>query len=238
MPSPPTAGVFAGYGDRRSHFSRRLVVVQEALQQAITDAPNGPVFVLDICGGEGQVLLPVVAAHQRRPDVRAVVMELDEASVAAARARIAALDLAHVRVVRGDAGVSDAYVGLPRAQVVVMSGVLAHLSPADRVRAVQFLRRLCAPNATFIWTIGNRFDPTRVRRVRNAVAHNGVTVLRIEGVPRQRGDRIQHEVGVGRVDASAEAVQAGVRIFTFRLSLDKRYARVRAIVRRVRDSSL
>ncbi|MEQ1728834.1 MAG: methyltransferase domain-containing protein [Vicinamibacterales bacterium] len=236
MADATTAGVFAGYRERQSHFSRRLVVVQQALQRAISGAPDGPVFVLDICGGEGQVLLPVVAAHSRRADVQAVIVELDAASVAAARARIGELGLTQVTALSGDAGLSDAYLGLPRAQVVVMSGVLAHLAPADRARAIRFLPGLCAANATFIWTIGNRFDPTRIRRVHRTVARNGVEVQRIEAVPRERGDRVRHEVGVGRVARSAEPAEGGARVFRFRVSLDKRYPRLRALVRRWRGS--
>ncbi len=233
MAQATTAGVFAGYRERHSHFARRLAVVQAALRHAITDAPAGPVFVLDICGGEGQVLLPVVAAHPRRADVRAAIVELDAASVTAARARIAELGLAHVSVVSGDAGVSDTYAGLPRAQVVVLSGVLVHLSPADRGRTIRFLPRLCAPRATVIWTIGNRVDPTRARRVHRTVANHGVEVLRVEAVPRERGDRLRHEVGVGRIASATEPVRDGERIFRFRLSLDKRYPRMRAILRRL-----
>ncbi len=233
MEHATTAGVFAGYRERHSHFSRRLGLVQAALERAITAAPDGPVFVLDICGGEGRVLLPVLAAHARRADVRGVIVELDAASVAAAADRIAELELTQVSVVRGDAGLSDTYAVLARAQVVIMSGVLVHLSPADRARAIRFLPRLCAPNATFLWTIGNRFDPTRARRVRHTVAHNGVQVLRIERVPRGRGDRVRHEVGVGRVTGTPEPLLPDVRIFRFRRSLDKRFPRLRAVLRRV-----
>lgn len=233
MARTTTAGVFAGYRERHSHFARRLGVVQAALARAIAQAPDGPVFVLDICGGEGQVLLPVLAAHARRAEVHAAVVELDAASVAAVCARIAELGLAQVRVVQGDAGLSGTYAGLARAHVVVMSGVLVHLSPADRARAVHLLPRLCAPDATVIWTIGNRFDPTRARRVHRAVANNGVTVQRIDAVPRERHDRIRHEVGVGRIDGAAEPVQAGIRIFRFRPSLDKRFPRLREFLHRI-----
>ena len=234
MDHAATTGVFAGYDDRHSHFSRRLAVVQATLHDAITGAPAGPVFVTDICGGEGQVLLPVMAAHPRAADVQAVIVELDAASVASARARIAALGLDQVHVVQGDAGLSDSYVGLPRAQVVVLSGVLVHLAPADRARVLQFLPRLCTAGATVIWTIGNRFDPTRARRVHRTVARHGVEVVRIEAVPRAPEDRVRHEVGVGRLGAAADAAPRGVRIFRFRLSLDKRYPRLRALVRRLR----
>ena len=239
MSRPATTGVFAGYGDDRSHFSRRLAVVQAALQHANTDAPAGRVFVLDVCGGEGRVLLPVVAAHTRRADIHGVIVELDAASLAAARAHITELGLdTSIGVIAGDAGLSDTYRDLPRAQVSVMSGALVHLSPADRARVVRFMPRLCAPNATFIWTIGNRFDPTRAWRVRRTVAHNGVTGVRIERVPRQWGDGVQHEVGTGRIVGAPEPLPAGLRIFTFRPSLEKRFPRVRGIIRQVTSWSL
>lgn len=229
-----TTGVFAGYGDRRSHFTRRLIAVRQALQESLSAAPPGPLVVLDICGGEGQVLLPVLAAHPRRADVRGAIVELDPESVAAARTSIAALGLTGVDVVAGDAGLSDTYIGIPRAHVVVLSGVFMHLSPADRARLVRFLPHLCEPGATFIWTIGNRFDPTRSRRVNRTVARNGVDVTRTLAVPATGGDRLRHEVGVGRVAAAPEGPPRGVRVFRFRLSLEKRFPRLRTIVRRLR----
>ena len=65
------------------------------------------------------------------------------------------------------------------------------------------------------------------------MANHGVEVLRVEAVPRERGDRLRHEVGVGRIASVTEPVRDGERIFRFRLSLDKRYPRMRAILRRL-----
>lgn len=234
-----TAGTFAKYRDGHPAFLRRLAAVQQAVHDAITSAPAGPVFVIDICGGEGHGLLPVVAAHPRRADVGAAIVELDPASVASARTRLTTLALPGVRVIAADAGLSESYQGLPRAQVVILSGVFAHLSPADRLRFVRFLPQISAPGATFIWTIGNRVDPTRIRRVRAAVAAGGVETSRLESIPVRPGARrVVHEVGVGRVSRATDPLQSGVRVFTFRRSSEKRHPRVRAVVRWLRRQTL
>ncbi len=52
------------------------------------------------------------------------------------------------------------------------------------------------------------------------------------GLPSDEGE---HEVGAGRIGLSAEAAPRGVRVFHFRLSLDKRYPRLRAFVHRLRS---
>ena len=236
MSAPAASSVFSGYTNPRSHFSRRLAVVQQAVGDALSAAAPGPVVVVDICSGVGNAILPVLDSHPRRDDVTACLLELDPESVRGARKTIDTLGLDRVNVVEADAGLSRAYVGLPRANILILSGVLAHLSDADRVALLAFISRLCAPDATLIWTIGSRWDPTRIRRVRGFVVLAGVTPLALRAVSRWRwGGGVKHEIGVGRVHSNPHGPEpgSGVRLFTFRLSFWQRHPRIQRLLRPV-----
>lgn len=234
MSAPAVSRVFSGYTNPRSHFSRRLAVVQEAVDDALSTVKRGPVVVADICSGVGHASLPVVAGHPRRGDVTAWLLEFDPDSVHAARTTIGTLGLTRVNLLEADAGHSSSYVGLPRANILIVSGVLAHLSDADRVTFLGFLPRVCAPDAILIWTIGNRWDPTRIRRVRGFVVHAGVTPLSLRTVTRWRwGGDVKHEVGAGRMHSNPHGPEPGpgVRLFTFRPSFWQRHPRLRHLLR-------
>jgi hypothetical protein len=69
--------------DEDSPLARRLVVVQERIRELLDRAPAGPIRVVSICAGQGRDLLPVIASHARRDDVRARLVELDPRNVAA-----------------------------------------------------------------------------------------------------------------------------------------------------------
>ena len=208
--------------------------MQQAVGDALSAAAPGPVVVVDICSGVGSALLPVLASHPRRGDVTAYLLELDHESVTGARETIDTLGLDRVNVVEADAGLLLSYAGLPQANILILSGVLAHLSGADRIALLDFLPHLGVPEATLVWTIGNRWDPTRIRRVRGYVVQAGVARLALRVVSRWRwGGGVKHEIGVGRMRQTPHGPEPGpgTRLFTFRLSFWERHPRARQFLR-------
>lgn len=135
-----------------SWMARRLRAVQEQARLALDGAPVGPLKVISLCAGEGRDLLPVLADHPRRDDVRARLVELDPrnsgvASEAARRAR-----LNNVEVVTGDAGLVDHYRDMAPADLLLVCGVFGNITDTDIERTVGACGQLCKTGGTVIWT--------------------------------------------------------------------------------------
>jgi ubiquinone/menaquinone biosynthesis C-methylase UbiE len=233
---PVSVGIFAGYDDPASHFSRRLLAVQQLVSDALSARPPGPIEVIDICGGEGRALLPVLPSHPRRPDVRATIVDIDPASVRAARDAVRAQGLTQVEVREADAGLPVAYAGLERADIAILSGVLRHLTRADRERLLAFLPQVCATGAVVIWTIGRQFDPTRARRISRAIARAGyVPLAERTSTRRPDGGTMRHIIGMSRMTAPPEPFTASGRVFAFKAPVSHRYPRLHALYCRMRS---
>ncbi|WP_327585288.1 class I SAM-dependent methyltransferase family protein [Nonomuraea sp. NBC_00507] len=135
-----------------SRLSQRLRVVQGRLRQALDAAAPGPVKVISLCAGQGRDLLPVLADHPRRGDVRARLVELDPGNTAAARSAAEAAGLDQVDVVTGDATLTDQYHGMAPADIVMLCGIFGNIAEDDIKRAVGFSPQLCAGGGVVIWT--------------------------------------------------------------------------------------
>src|SRR5262249_51067531 len=97
------------YDDPESGFSERLEVTRTMLGEVLDAAEAGAVSLLDMCAGEGRVVLPVIASHPRGADVRAHLVDSDPEVCAKARETVDALGLEHVEVIDADAGRSSTY---------------------------------------------------------------------------------------------------------------------------------
>jgi len=196
----------AVYDEPGSRFAARLAGVQGEVRSFLDHAPAGPVVALDMCGGESRTILGVLDGHPRAPDVTLQLVELDPHNVATARAEAARIGIAAFIVRDSDGGCSDTYEGLARADLLVMSGLLVHMSPRDRKRTVRHLSELCAPDARIVWTLRERRKAERF--VGTLVRHG------FAPVPRDPALRA-HWVGAARMTCAPAPLQAGVRWFTF-----------------------
>jgi hypothetical protein len=117
-------------------------------------APGERVRILSPCAGQGREILPVVAAHPRRNDVRARLVELDPRHVAAACDAVSELRLDwNVDIVCGDASVADVWVGAVPADLVVLCGALDCLDNGDARNIIGALPQLCDAGAAVVWTL-------------------------------------------------------------------------------------
>lgn len=141
------------YEDPDSPLSARLRAVQDGVRAALDQCAPGPIRIVSICAGQGRDVIDVVAAHPRRADVRARLVELDADLVAFARARAAAAGVGElIDVVEGDASLAGSYAGALPADLVLICGVFGNISDADIRATVSRLPSFCAPGATVIWT--------------------------------------------------------------------------------------
>jgi SAM-dependent methyltransferase len=146
--------------------------VREQVVAALDALPPGPVTVVSICGGQGLELLGALADHPRRADVGGRLVELDERNAEIARSRAAAIGVDRLEVRQGDASTSDSYADLPRADLVVLSGVFGHLAPADRQTLIGFLPRICAADGKVVLTT-YEVQPERTEELRAIFGANG-----------------------------------------------------------------
>ncbi|GAA2819594.1 SAM-dependent methyltransferase [Nonomuraea rubra] len=190
-----------GYDEPGSSLKDRLDIVR---RWAGTALDEGASQVVSLCAGQGRDLLPVLAAHPRRGQVRARLVELDERNAAAARS--AAPE--GVEVVCGDASVTDAYAGAVPADLVLACGIFGNITDDDIRRTVAVLPQLCAPGAMVIWTRG-RHEPDLVPVICEWFEGHGFERVAAEG------EGTEYGVGVHRYAGPPVALEPGARMFTF-----------------------
>ncbi len=205
--------------DRDSPLRERLEVVRTRVREALDRQEAGPIRIVSVCAGQGRDLVPVVAAHPRRRDVVARLVELDPRNVEIARTAVASAGLSGVEVVIADAGVTAAYDGAVPAGVVLVCGVFGNVSDEDIMRTIDSLPSLCAAGATVIWTRG-RTAPDLTPSIRRWFERRGFEELSFDGEPGSFG------VGAHRLRTRPEPFDSGLTLFTF-LDFDELRARPR-----------
>ncbi|HEY6474882.1 MAG TPA: class I SAM-dependent methyltransferase family protein [Acidimicrobiales bacterium] len=173
----------APYEDPLSNLSLRLRTVQSMVRQVLDAVPAdhaGELRIVSLCAGQGRDVIDVVAEHPRRAEVSALLVELDPALVAFARARAGAAGLGdHVRVVEGDASLSHWYAADVPADLVLVCGIFGNISAADITATVRALPSFCRPGARVLWT-RHRRPPDATPAVRADFAAAGFTEIAFE----------------------------------------------------------
>ncbi len=197
------------YDDPESRLSRRLRVVQRRLREAI-DARVGPLQIVAMCAGEGRDVIPVLAAHPRRNEINARLVELDERNGAIARASAMEAGLGSVEVVVGDAAMTDSYAGAVPADIVMACGVFGNIPDEDIRNTIEHLPMLCAEGATVMWTRGRRRDHDLTPTIRSWFEQYSFEELAFDAPEEET-----FSVGVNRLVAKPRPIEPGIRLFTF-----------------------
>lgn len=191
-----------------SSLARRLEAVQVQVRAVLDGAPPGSLRIISLCAGQGRDLLEVLAAHPRRDDARARLVELDPRNAEAARARAAAAGLERVEVVAGDASLTDHYRDLSPADLVLACGVFGNITLGDIERTVAACCQLCKAGGTVIWTRG-RTAPDRVPLICEWFEQRGFDRQWLSGPDAGFG------VGVHCFRGEPQPLAWGQRMFTF-----------------------
>lgn len=159
--------------------------------------------MVSLCAGQGRDLLEVLADHPRRADVRARLVELDERNTAVARQLAAG-----VEVVTADASVTDHYLDMVPANLVLVCGVFGNITDEDVRRTVGFCTQLCDTGGTVVWT-RHRDAPDRVPLICEWFEERGFERQWVSDPAEAFG------VGVHRFTGRPRPLVAGIRMFTF-----------------------
>ncbi len=214
------------YEDPSSNLSRRLRAVQSMVGAALDDLParapasgaSGPlthpepIRMVSLCAGQGRDVIDVVATHPRGTEVSALLVELDPALVAFARARARAAGPGvadRIRVVEGDAAECRQYADDVPADIVLVCGVFGTISPSDITRTIQAMRGFCAPGGHVVWT-RHRRSPDRTPAIRADFAAAGFTEVGYEAP-----DGTILAVGHHRLDGATAPFDPDQRLFEF-----------------------
>jgi hypothetical protein len=198
----------APYDDLESEQTDRLGAVQDELVAFLNQARPGELEALSVCSGQSRDLLPILISHPRGSDVRATMLELDPLNASFLHGALGSTRLTTVDVVVTDAGVTDAYVGLPAADLVLLCGVLANIELEDAGQVVDALPAVCALGATVVWSTYGASLPDAdavIARLENGPFER-VSVLRKDG----------YVVGAHRFTGTPGSLEPGKRLFRFR----------------------
>jgi hypothetical protein len=181
--------------------------------------PGATVRIVSPCTGQGRELLPVIAAHPRRADVRARLVELDPHNVAAACDAVSELRLDwNVDIACGDPSVTDAWVGAVPADLVVLCGVLGWIDNDDAQKTIGALPQLCGPRAMVVWTL-QPLPLERMSEIRGSFEEAGFQEQAFESPGLDAS-----WVGLHRYAGAPQPLRRGIRLFTF----PSRFERARA----------
>lgn len=189
-------------------LGERLTAVRGEVDVALTEAAGHPIRVISICAGQGHDIVGSLQRFERRADVVALLVELDERNVAAARERIDGAGLSGLTVVAADAGSTDAYRDMAPADLVLACGVFGSLTDEDVDRTVGLLPTLLAPDGQVVWT-AHRRAPGLWDTVLGSFARHGFR----EEWTNERAERFG--VGRHRLVGAAHDFEPGRRMFSF-----------------------
>jgi hypothetical protein len=196
------------YDDPNSWQSRRLVTVRERIRTALDEAPPGPLTVLAMVAGQGRDVIPEVAAHPRREDVTARLVELDRDNTDAAREAARAAGLSNVEVITGDAALTNYYAGLAPADLVLICGLFVHIADEDVLRVVRHAPALVKRGGRVIWT-RDLGEPNLIPQICDWFAEEGFE--KVWGT----GPEVNHAVFEHRSLRDPVPLPADATLFTF-----------------------
>jgi hypothetical protein len=198
------------YDDPNSRLARRLAIVQQRIREALDAARPGPLTVISMCAGQGRDLLPVLAEHPRRSDVRALLVELDERNAAIARKAAEEGTLERVAIRCADAALTENYADYVPADLILACGIFGNITLADIERTVRALPSLAARGATVLWTRGRWKDDDPTPQIRKWIAEAGFDEIAFHGPADET-----YTVGANRFRSKTAPLETGARLFTF-----------------------
>jgi hypothetical protein len=168
----------------------------------------GAIQVISLCAGQGRDLLPVIAAHPRRPDICARLVELDPRNAQIAGATAGAAGLTNVEIATADASLTASYAGAVPAHLVLACGIFGNISDEDIAHTIKHLPTLCARAGAIVWTRGPSAPDLRPT-IRGWFSDQGFEELFFQGEPESFG------VGVHRLATEPKPFDSRVKLFTF-----------------------
>ena len=163
-----------------------------------------------MCAGQGRDVIPVLAAHPRRDDVTALLVELDPRNADSAEKAAREAGLGRVSVLCADAALTDNYADAVPADIVLACGIFGNITDEDIERTVRHLPQFCAPGATVLWTRGRWKENDPTPKIRRWFEDAGFEEVSFHGP-----DGETYTVGVNRYVGQPLPLERGITLFRF-----------------------
>ncbi len=197
------------YDDSRSNLSRRLVVIQRRLDEALSSMPFGPIQLTSMCAGQGRDVIGVLEKNERVDDTRALLVESDsqlcrDAETAARKAGITNIEVRSV-----DGSTTSAYVDGVPANVLLVCGIFGNISDEDVHLTISLLPTFLSSNAIVIWTRHRRLPDLTVT-IRRWLGEFGFAEIAFD-----TEDDASFTVGTHRFVGVSQPFEPNQKLFTF-----------------------
>src|SRR5262245_55612548 len=141
------------YYDITPGLQERLRIVREQIATTLTECPSGPITIVSVCAGDGRDIVGALHDHVRRDDVIGWLLDTDAESLARGQAVATAAGLERqLQFLHANAALASSYRGIGRADLLVLSGMLAHLRHGDVARLIGSLPMLCKAGGWVLWS--------------------------------------------------------------------------------------
>lgn len=196
------------YGDPSSPLSRRRVVVQDLLTEALAELGSKPLKLVSLCAGTGADVVNILAGRADR-EIRGVLVEMDADLAGTARRSLQEAGISGVDVVQGDAADPSHYEALVPADILMLCGVFGNISDSDVFNTLDHLPQLVATDGVVIWT--------RTRRVPDltpAIRRHLATLSFVE-LDFVAPSDVEFTVGMHRFESQPRPLALDGPLFTF-----------------------
>lgn len=187
------------YDNPSSSLSRRLNVVRQRLEGVLVLVDRASPSILSLCAGNGGDVIPVLATNRSRWSASALLIELDPALAASARAAAGESGLGCVDVRCGDAADPSMFVDAAPVDVLLLCGIFGNIRHESFPTVVGAIPLLVRQHGYVIWTRGaaRPSEPDRRPEVRRWFRDAGLPEVAFDGEPEVYG------VGLNEVTAPA-----------------------------------
>lgn len=197
------------YDNKDSELARRLILVQRAIHDCLSEKSDAKYQIIDICAGDGRDLLPVLAQFSDDENIYSYLVEIDEGLSAQARDTAKSDGLRGATVLTGDASRMSAYENTIPANLILLCGVFGNIAMEDVAKIIQSLPQLSKPGARVIWTRNLR-DPEPAKAIRQMFRKNSFKEVRFDVT-----DGALYGVGVHEYSGEPTKFERDVKLFTF-----------------------
>jgi 2-polyprenyl-3-methyl-5-hydroxy-6-metoxy-1,4-benzoquinol methylase len=191
------------HSDPNSYTSQRMTDIGLVIEEYLKDTVHRS-NIVSVCAGQGLDLIPILRQYPNSAD--AYLIDIEQQNIDHINKISTGLEGIHTYA--ADATVSNTYINnkIPRANLLLVCGVFAHLTSEDQSIFIQNMRSLLKPGGYVIWT---RIDEY-LNDIHEKFENNGYKKIDLSHINLSTGS-----VGMSRLKESIKTLHPDKQIFNF-----------------------